>query len=37
VNVDAYASWLFKLKPANAADVAKLLDAAAYTAAVGKG
>jgi len=37
VNADAYASWLFKLKPANAADVAKLLDAAAYTAVVGKG
>ena len=37
VNADAYASWLFKLKPANVADVAKLLDAAAYTAVVGKG
>jgi len=37
VNADAYASWLFKLKPANAADVAKLLDAAAYTAVVGNG
>ena len=37
VNADAYASWLFKLKPANAADVATLLDAAAYTAVVGKG
>ena len=30
VNQDAYASWLFKLKPANAADVDALLDAAAY-------
>jgi len=37
VNADAYASWLFKLKPDNAADVAKLLDAAAYNAAVGEG
>jgi len=36
VNADAYANWLFKLKPANSADVAKLLDAAAYTAAIGK-
>ena len=32
VNQDAYAAWLFKLKPANAADVNGLLDAAAYTA-----
>jgi len=30
VNQDAYAAWLFKLKPANAADLATLLDAAAY-------
>ena len=30
VNADAYASWLFKLKPANAADVDALLDAAGY-------
>ena len=30
VNQDAYAAWLFKLKPANAGDVAGLLDAAAY-------
>ncbi len=30
VNQDAYAAWLFKLKPANAGDVAELLDAAAY-------
>jgi glycine cleavage system H protein len=36
VNADAYANWLFKLKPANAADAAKLLDAAAYADAVGK-
>ncbi len=32
VNQDAYAAWLFKMKPANAADVDALLDAAAYTA-----
>jgi glycine cleavage system H protein len=31
VNQDAYANWLFKLKPANAADLNTLLDAAAYT------
>ena len=31
VNQDAYAAWLFKLKPANAADIDALLDAAAYT------
>jgi glycine cleavage system H protein len=30
VNKDAYAAWMFKLKPANPADVAELLDAAAY-------
>ena len=32
INQDAYAAWLFKLKPANAADVDALLDAAAYAA-----
>ncbi|WP_153112101.1 glycine cleavage system protein GcvH [Propionivibrio limicola] len=32
VNQDAYAAWLFKMKPANPADVDALLDAAAYTA-----
>jgi len=30
VNQDAYAAWLFKIKPARAGDVAELLDAAAY-------
>jgi len=30
VNQDAYAAWLFKIKPAHAGDVAELLDAAAY-------
>ena len=32
INQDAYAAWLFKLNPANAADVDGLLDAAAYAA-----
>jgi len=32
VNDDPYAAWLFKLKPADAAAVGKLLDAAAYAA-----
>jgi glycine cleavage system H protein len=32
VNQDAYGAWLFKLKPANGADVAGLLDAAGYAA-----
>jgi glycine cleavage system H protein len=35
VNQDAYAAWLFKLKPADAGAVAKLLDAAAYAATIG--
>ena len=35
VNADAYAAWLFKMKPANAADVDKLLDAAGYEATLG--
>lgn len=30
VNQDAYTAWLFKLKPANTADLNDLLDAAAY-------
>ncbi|MDP3038158.1 MAG: glycine cleavage system protein H, partial [Rhodocyclaceae bacterium] len=30
VNQDAYAAWLFRLKPANPADLSLLLDAAAY-------
>lgn len=30
VNQDAYAAWMFKIKPADAGDVANLLDAAAY-------
>ena len=32
VNADAYGVWLFKLKPANAADLNGLLDAAGYAA-----
>ncbi len=35
VNADAWGTWLFKLKPANAADVAGLLDADGYRASVG--
>ena len=35
VNADAYAAWLFKIKPANAAAVDALLDAAGYEAAIG--
>lgn len=30
INADAYAAWLFRIKPASAEDIAKLLDAAAY-------
>ena len=30
VNADAYGSWMFRLKPDNPADLAGLLDAAAY-------
>ena len=36
VNQDAYAAWLFKMKPADLGDVDTLLDAAAYTASVGE-
>ena len=32
VNQDAYAAWLFRMKPDDAADLDKLLDAAAYQA-----
>ena len=32
VNQDAYAAWLFKLKPTNPAEFDALLDAAGYTA-----
>ena len=30
VNEDAFAAWMYRIKPANAADLDKLLDAAAY-------
>jgi glycine cleavage system H protein len=30
VNGDAYAAWIYRIKPANAAEIEKLLDAAAY-------
>lgn len=30
VNEDAFAAWMYRIKPANAADLEKLLDAAAY-------
>jgi glycine cleavage system H protein len=30
VNEDAFAAWIFRIKPANTAEVEKLLDAAAY-------
>ncbi len=36
VNADAYACWFYRLKPTNAGDADKLLDAAAYTASVGE-
>jgi glycine cleavage system H protein len=34
INQDAYAAWMFKIKPSNTADVGSLLDAAAYQALV---
>jgi len=30
INQDAYGAWMFRIKPANAADVNTLMDAAAY-------
>jgi len=35
INTDAYAAWLFKIKPADAAAIDGLLDAAAYGKATG--
>jgi glycine cleavage system H protein len=32
VNADAYAAWMFKIKPDNAADTDSLMNAAAYAA-----
>jgi len=34
INSDPYGAWMFRMKPDNAADVAALLDAAAYQAVV---
>ncbi len=34
INQDAYAAWMFKIKPANPADVNALMDAATYEALV---
>lgn len=34
INQDAYAAWMFKLTPANVADLDALMDAAAYAAHV---
>ena len=34
INSDPYGSWIFKMKPDNAADIAALMDAAAYQAHV---
>jgi glycine cleavage system H protein len=37
LNTDPYGAWIFKLKPSSVdADLAKLLDAAAYKAAIGE-
>jgi len=35
VNQDAYASWLFRMKPADATAAGRLLDARAYEATIG--
>ncbi len=34
INEDPYGAWIFKMKPDNTADLAKLMDAAAYQAHV---
>ena len=34
INTDPYAAWMFRMKPDNAADLAALMDAAAYQAVV---
>ncbi len=33
INADAYGAWMYRLKPDDAADLSKLLDAAAYETA----
>ena len=35
VNADAFSAWLFKIKPANAADLDTLMDATAYAKNIG--
>ncbi|MDX2217651.1 MAG: glycine cleavage system protein GcvH [Burkholderiales bacterium] len=35
VNADAFAAWMFKIKPDNAGDVSKLMSAADYAASAG--
>ena len=35
VNADAFSAWLFKIKPANVADLDALMDAAAYAKNIG--
>ena len=37
LNQDPYGTWLFRIKPADAAELAQLLDAAAYSKAVAAG
>jgi len=36
INADAYANWLWRMKPADAGALARLLDAAAYTKLAGE-
>ena len=36
LNEKPYEAWIFKVKPSNAADLEKLLDAAGYKAAIGE-
>jgi glycine cleavage system H protein len=36
LNQDPYAAWLFRIRPANPLELAKLLDAAAYSKMVGE-
>ncbi len=36
VNADAYTAWLFRVKPANAAALATMLDASAYEKLIGE-
>ncbi|MGY2289301.1 glycine cleavage system protein GcvH [Pseudomonas sp. SDO528_S397] len=36
LNEEPYSAWIFKLKPANTAELSKLLDADGYKAAIGE-